>query len=201
MPQRPRIGGNRGHGKAAARGRADHRSGAQRRPVSGNGVPADGGARALARGCARGGAPAASARRPAADQARNRSSRGRMTCTGSAPPRTSCATSRRRMERTTPSARASSAFACCSSWTAIRSWSPACSSFAEPAQTDPDIEGRAHGLKARAAEILAAPAAGSRRGGDVAAGRRGTRTARGLHRRPDGHRRRGEAGRSSKPST
>jgi ATP-dependent Lon protease len=40
----------------------------------------------------------------------------------------------------------------------------------EPAQTDPDIEGRAHGLKARAAEILALLPQVPDEGGDVAAG-------------------------------
>ena len=144
---RRRTGG-RGRVAPAARGRADHRAGAQRRAVPRHGVAADRRPRALARRGAGGRAPAAPARRAAAEQARRRRARARTTCTGSAPPPTCCATSRRRTARTTRSARASSASACCSSSTAIRSLVARVELIDEPEQADPDIEGRALSLKA-----------------------------------------------------
>ena len=97
--------------------------------------------------------------------------------------------------------RACAASACCSSSKAIRSWSRACSYIDEPAQADPEIEGRARALKQRALETLQllpqVPAE------MVAAlqGVGGRGAARRLHRRPDGHPAPRRSSRCSRPST
>ncbi len=154
----------REHVTGAARGRADHRSGAQRRAVPGNGVPADRGTGALARRRVRGRPPAASARHPAADASPKSSSRARMICIGSAPRPTCCATSRLRTARITRSARACSAFACCSSSKVILSSPRACSSSPNRRKDRPGYRGARAGAEGARGRDSGAPSASPGRG-------------------------------------
>ena len=92
----------------------------------------------------------APARRAAAEQARRRRARARRPALGRHHRRRAALhhRARRRAPRDLPGR--CSAFACCSSSTAIRSRSRACSSSTSPSAVDPEIEARARAEAARA---------------------------------------------------
>ena len=186
--------GSDGHVAAAARRRADHPAGAQRRAVPRRGA-ADHASAASARAPRRRKRRACSARSACCCRASPTStSPARTTCTGSAPPPTCCATSPRPTARITSICQGEQRFRVLQFLDGYPFPVARVQLIEEPAgHRSRDRGARAHAQAARGRNPAAA-AAGARGDGRGAAERRGPGAARRLHRRPDGHERRGKAG-------